>query len=109
MIYCTLELFGAVSCSDNPSQSSEILEDYGILIHESAQAYRDEIVDFVKERCLSGKQLNSTFHKSWEKVKKASDCQLVLEQMLHYLSTYGVRFLESAWGVDLQIPVYLPN
>ena len=42
---------------------------------------------------LSGHLANSTFHKSWEKVRDASLEQLALEQMIHYLTTYGFEHL----------------
>lgn len=36
---------------------------------------------------------NQTFHKSWEKVATAPIEQLVLEQLAHYFSTYGMESL----------------
>lgn len=54
---------------------------------------------------LSEKQLNSTFHESWEKVKSADDEQLIIEQLMHYITTYG---FESLGCYDEQF-VYIPN
>ena len=34
----------------------------------------------------------NTFHKSWEKVANADYNQLLVEQVLHYMSTYGMEF-----------------
>lgn len=39
----------------------------------------------------SSEQLNATFHKSFAKVRDASMQQLVFEQMIHYLTTYGAE------------------
>lgn len=42
-----------------------------------------------KEIGLTPEQLNSSFHKSWQKIKEADIEQLVVEQLAHYLTTYG--------------------
>jgi len=62
-----------------------------------------EIVD--KEIGLSAEQMNTSFHKSWNKVKEASIEQLVLEQLVHYITTYG---FEHA-GLYDKDSVYIPN
>jgi len=55
---------------------------------------------------LSAEKLNQSFHKSWVKVKDTPMEQLVVEQLAHYLTTYGkehpVEYLEEKseqWGV----------
>jgi hypothetical protein len=53
---------------------------------------------------LSGKKLNASFHKSWQKVRDASIEQLVVEQIIHYFTTYG---LESV-GLYSEDMVYIP-
>lgn len=67
-----------------------------------------ELVEIVKEEVgLSGKKMNSSFHKSWQKVRDADIEQLVVEQIAHYLTTYGKEHPEEylfekeiQWGVD---------
>jgi len=56
---------------------------------------------------LTAEQLNNSFHKSWQKVKNTPMEQLVVEQIAHYLTTYGkehpVEYLEEKevqWDVD---------
>jgi len=62
--------------------------------------------DFIaKEFCLTGEQANSSFHKSWKKVKDASIEQLVMEQIVHYITTYGFESL----GIYNEESVYLPS
>ena len=68
----------------------------------------DELIKMVEEVIgITGEKLNSSFHKSWTKVKDASMEQLVVEQLAHYLTTYGkeqpaeyVEEKEKQWGVD---------
>lgn len=56
---------------------------------------------------ITAEKLNSSFHKSWIKVKEADIEQLVVEQIAHYLTTYGKEqpkeYLiekEAQWRVD---------
>ncbi len=49
--------------------------------------------------------LNTTFHKSFAKVCDASMQQLVFEQIIHYLTTYGAEAL----GVYSQESVFIPG
>lgn len=49
--------------------------------------------------------LNQSFHKSWEKVRSASRDQLAIEQIIHYLSTYGA---EAAGFYD-QDNIFVPG
>jgi hypothetical protein len=50
-------------------------------------------------------QLNKAFHKSFAKVRDASLAQLYVEQMVHYLTTYGAEAV-GAYDADL---VYIPT
>ncbi len=42
---------------------------------------------------LSPKDMNSSFHKSWRKVRDTPMFHLVLEQIVHYITTYGYEML----------------
>jgi len=57
------------------------------------------------ELILNPAEINSTFHKSWNKVKTAPYLQLVLEQIFHYITVYGYEAL-GVYDEDL---VYIPN
>lgn len=52
----------------------------------------------------SSEELNASFHKSFAKVRDASMQQLVFEQMIHYLTTYGAERM----GVYSEESVYIP-
>lgn len=54
---------------------------------------------------VSGEQANAAFHKSWEKVRSADIEQLVVEQLVHYFTTYGYASL----GAYDPSTVYIPN
>ena len=56
---------------------------------------------------ITAEKLNSSFHKSWAKIKESDMEQLVVEQLAHYLTTYGKEqpeeYLEEKgkqWNVD---------
>ena len=56
---------------------------------------------------ISLKEMNQTFHKNFSKVANASDEQLLFEQLLHYMTTYGVECLGFKAG-EL-CPVFVPS
>ena len=50
----------------------------------------DELIKLVEEVFgITSEKLNASFHKSWKKVKDANIEQLIVEQITHYLTTYG--------------------
>lgn len=59
----------------------------------------------VNELVLSTEQLNSSFHKSWAKIANAPIFQLIVEQILHYITTYGYEEL----GIFSHDTVYIPE
>lgn len=66
----------------------------------------DAIIKLVENEIgLSADQMNSSFHKSWGKVKDAPMMQLILEQVIHYITTYGFQEL----GVYDDSTIYIPK
>lgn len=70
----------------------------------------DELIKLVEDVFgITSEKVNASFHKSWKKVKEADIEQLIVEQIAHYLTTYGKKdperylfqkeYLEN-WGVD---------
>lgn len=57
------------------------------------------------ENFLTGEEMNASFHKSFGKVEEAPDTQLLVEQVLHYLTTYGLKSI-GEYREDL---VYIPK
>jgi hypothetical protein len=94
----TLKLFNAVLAKDSNVRPFMSLE--GFIIEPSAMWAKDEILKYYKEEKLSGNDLNKTFHKSWEKIQSSSRFELLIEQLTHYISTYGSNFGSEA---------YIPN
>lgn len=58
-----------------------------------------------KEVGLTAEQMNSSFHKSWGKVRDAPIEQLIIEQLIHYFTTYGFEML----GIYNKDSVYVPS
>lgn len=75
--------------------SAEILGEYS----------EERLLQLTKQIGVSGEEANSSFHKSWAKISEASIFQLVVEQILHYYSTYGVEFLTGEEHPEM---VYIP-
>ena len=101
-----LRLFGAVPASINsPNADYTFLPEHGVVVLPGASHAVNAIKDYLRECALSGKQLNAAFHKSWQKIATASTLQLHLEQLLHYLSTYGME----QFGLDGSSMIYVPK
>jgi len=76
------------------------------VIYNYSATELDELIGMVeKELGLTAKQMNNSFHKSWKKVKEATDEQLIMEQIIHYITTYGFE----AMGIYNEDSVYIPN
>lgn len=54
---------------------------------------------------LSGEKANAAFHKFWAVVKDSSIEDLVVQQIIHYFTTYGLEAL----GIYNSDVVYIPN
>lgn len=109
----SLRLFNAV-IESTPGQP-ELITEYGVYLGEDAAYAKHQVMTFLRDKKLTGEQLNQTFHKSWEKIQTSSRLELALHQILHYLSTYGTNFEAGmtyipAEEMDLQgkaLPVYV--
>lgn len=101
----TLQLFNCVTAK--PKGEYKILPEYGIVIEPSASHAVTAIKKFLDSQRLNGQQLNQTFHKSWKVIKESSREELMIHQILHYLTTYGTDFQSSfvyTPDEDLDVP-----
>lgn len=65
----------------------------------------EQLVTIIEQEVgLTPEQMNASFHKSWKKVKEASIEQLFLEQIIHYITTYGYERI----GIYDESTVYIP-
>ncbi len=100
----TLKLFNAVvarAYNEKPYISEE-----GYIIEPESVWAKDQIIAYYAAEKLSGNDLNKTFHKSWEKIKNSSRFELLVEQIRHYISTYGSNFQDEIYIPDevLEVP-----
>jgi len=80
--------------------------DQGVLVEESiVSVYGNSFAQYIKKLIPSDAEMNKTFHKSWKKIRDASMEQLVIEQIMHYFTTYNLENL----GMYNEETVYLPN
>jgi len=95
----TLKLFNAV-LSKPTQEKNPYVSEQGYVIEPNALWAKNQIIDYYTRESLDGNDLNKTFHKSWKKIKNSSRWELLLDQILHYWSTYGSDFKDE---------VYIPN
>ena len=94
----SLKLFNAVLAKK--SSSKRHVSERGYVIEPGAVWAKDAIISFYKKEALDGHDLNQTFHKSWKVIKESARGELMVHQILHYLSTYGT---------DFQGDIYIPD
>ncbi|WP_404986803.1 hypothetical protein ACI513_07400 [Chryseobacterium sp. M5] len=94
----TLKLFNAVLA--RKSNEKLFISDEGFIIESDALWAKKEIISYYSKEKLNGNDLNKTFHKSWQKIKESSRIELLIEQINHYISTYGS---------DFQNEIYIPK
>lgn len=112
MSQATIRLFKALPIESKKTKSDEALMKRTvasgfIFAPEVVADYPDTsyIIDLVEKAYgRNPEELNQSFHKSWAKVRDASMEQLVAEQMVHYLTTYGFESM----GIYSHDSVYIP-
>ncbi len=112
----TLELFNGVPTKTLKKRevSKKLIEDtidHGFMFTpQVAGNYTDkqmrEMIDIISDQIgLTPTQMNSSFHKSWKKVRDAPFGQLLAEQIFHYMTVYGY----DSMGVYDEATVYIPQ
>jgi len=116
LVHSTLTLFKAVPVKTqkkkNPSKSilEETIRHGFIFSKEIGGNFTDEelrqlIPTIATDIGITPNQMNSTFHKSWGKVRDTPLFNLVQEQLFHYMTTYGYEQM----GTYDEGSVFIPN
>lgn len=100
----TLELFNVVE--KGQSKDPVFLENHGVFIDSTATYAINDIKKYLQNLNLSGNDLNKTFHKSWKTVVDSTRLELAIQQVMHYMSTYGSNFEAEMYIPDevLNVP-----
>lgn len=86
-----LSLFNSVLAGSSEGKATFVFEN-GVYIPSSAEYAKQTIMSFFKEKEISGEDLNKTFYSSWSTVLNSTRFELFLDQIMHYMSTYGTNF-----------------
>lgn len=82
-----------VAMSEYYRSFTELLGKGILLLNENNEPFSGYIsarlVEAICDRYEVSNRLNNPFHATWDKVANADYRQLIVEQVLHYLSTYG--------------------
>ena len=97
-----LRLFKSYLGEKSVNFSKEGLK-YGLLIPDTAS--KDVIKEAIEQYGKDGEKWNQTFHKDFEIVKNAPIEDLIMQQLIHYITTYG---FETLGFYDSNL-VYLPK
>lgn len=110
MIASTLRLFNAVQVEDKTArfatnaQLSRMVK-YGYLLDPAIPPTVNTLKTVEDIIGLSGEQANAAFHKSWKVVRDTPMETLVIQQLVHYVTTYGFESL----GIYDKDTVYIPK
>ncbi|MFK7748895.1 MAG: hypothetical protein AB8B65_10915 [Kordia sp.] len=107
----TLKLFNAVVAKEKTSSifgeispKKPFITDEGYIIETKALWAKRKIIKFYTDEKLNGNDLNKTFYKSWSTIKNHARGQFLIEQIKHYISTYGSNF-----QAEIFIPTQVVN
>lgn len=109
----TIKLFKALPVNESQkfneeaylAFTKETVKSGYILDREAFSAGTDVVIELInKVYGRNPEQLNKSFHRSFAKVKNSSTAELVFEQSLHYLTTYGAESM----GVYSEDNVFIP-
>ena len=104
-----LRLFTALPLSETCSAAVRVTPEMtiplGFILDPKLNIATSYLPEIEKIVGISGEKANQTFHKSWDKVANAPIKQLLMEQIMHYMTTYGFESI----GVYDERMVYVPN
>ena len=109
MIEATLRLFNAVQVEIKKAQNipQSVLERtirHGYVLDPSILPENDLLNAIESVVGISGIKANAAFHKSWSVIQNASIEDLVAQQIIHYITTYGFEQM----GIYREDAVYIP-
>lgn len=106
----TLRLFNAVVVEDKSSEVKEYSETlkrsipHGYVLSPYIRP-TNRLLNAIESLIgISGEKANATFHKSWKTIAEADIETLFIQQLLHYLTTYGFDNM----GIFSHDTVYVP-
>lgn len=86
----SLKLFNAVE-NTSVAGTPSLLDSQGVYVPAEASYAIKEIKSHLSALKLSGEELNKTFYKSWSTITESSRVELLIDQLFHYMSTYGTN------------------
>jgi hypothetical protein len=103
----TLKLFNAVLAKESKGKNPYVAANEGYIIEPGALYAQDRILAYYAKESLDGNDLNKTFHKSWDIIRKSTRGELAIAQILHYISGYGSKFTEELYIPEetINVPV----
>ena len=88
----SIKLFNAVPKGSPQTPDLKPTLPYGVIVDEYAAYAGTEILTYLKDNKLDSEQLNATFHKSWKVIRDTPREELLVHQLMHYMTTYGTNF-----------------
>lgn len=97
-----IDIFGKVVNDSNKNFSIKQITDYikhalklGYIVHPNAVC--SNLITYLNSHKVN---YNSTFYKNFAEVKSKNRVELLIDQLNHYMSTYGTNFTENAYVIN---------
>lgn len=87
----------------NFAKVNEVAMKYGYIIHP--ECCTKDVAAWLKEQSFNP---NATFYKEWEDITSKTRFELLVDQILHYVTTYGTDFALGNGYVPNDEPVVIP-
>ena len=87
------------------SDEFSVMPDVGVIFNNVEETYEDAVRTAISRVFPRSEAFSNTFHSGWHDVFEKSDEELYIDQVLHYLTTYGFEYL----NIDANGYVYLPK
>lgn len=87
----------------NFAKVNEVAMKYGYIIHP--ECCTKDVVAWLKDQSFNP---NATFYKEWEDITSKTRFELLVDQILHYATTYGTDFTLGNGYVPNDEPVVIP-
>ncbi len=92
LVQLSLQLFNAVPESTQaPAKSAHVDLEHGIVIAPEARHAKADIVAFLKEKRLSGEDLNRTWHRTWAEVIENDNQADVVASVMSFINGLGAK------------------
>jgi len=106
----TLRLFNSIQTDNTHKTNNDVKYlkrtiNNGYILDSKIFPNEDLLNDIESIIGLNSKEANSSFHKSWNTIKDADIKTLIVQQLIHYITTYGYEEFDMYDDTTVYVPI----